>query len=59
MSNSNEWPAVWCLCSIGLCLPIIKRPIRDYPFIVTHYWRIGAALRRKAGLATASVPACE
>ncbi len=40
MSNSNEWPAVWCLCSIGLCLPIIKRPIRDYPPIVTHYWRI-------------------
>jgi hypothetical protein len=59
--QASEKPAqerTFRLSVIGLCLPIIKRPIRDYPPIVTHYWRIGAALRRKAGLAKASVPAC-
>lgn len=42
-NNLNEWPAVWCLFSIGLLLVIMKTPLRkimhvkkwyfwDYPF---------------------------
>jgi hypothetical protein len=27
-SNWNEWPAVWCLFSIGLLLVVIKTPLR-------------------------------
>jgi len=27
-SNPNEWPAVWCLFSIGLLLVMIKTPLR-------------------------------
>jgi hypothetical protein len=46
-SNINEWPAVWCLFSIGLCLTIIKTPLRRHLHIVTPYWRIGTLLRRK------------
>lgn len=29
-SNLNEWPAVWCLFSIGLLLVVIKTPLRKY-----------------------------
>lgn len=28
-NNINEWPAVWCLMSIGLLLIVIKTPIRQ------------------------------
>jgi hypothetical protein len=28
--NVNEFPAVWCLYSIALCLTVIKSPIRRY-----------------------------
>jgi len=28
-NNINEWPAVWCLLSIGLSLIVIKTPIRQ------------------------------
>lgn len=28
-NNINEWPAVWCLLSIGLLLVVIKTPIRQ------------------------------
>ena len=28
--NINEFPAVWCLFSIALCLTVIKSPIRKY-----------------------------
>ncbi len=28
-NNINEWPAVWCLLSIGLFLVVIKTPIRQ------------------------------
>lgn len=28
--NMNEFPAIWCLFSIALCLTIIKSPIRKY-----------------------------
>lgn len=29
-NSANEWPAVWCLYSIGLLLVVIKTPIRKY-----------------------------
>jgi hypothetical protein len=28
-NNPNEWPAVWCLFSIGLIFLVIKTPLRD------------------------------
>ena len=35
-SNVNEFPAVWCLFSIGLCSTIVISPIRQY-LSVTHW----------------------
>jgi len=29
-TKKNEWPAVWCLLSIGLILTVAKTPIRKY-----------------------------
>lgn len=34
--NINEWPAVWCLLSIGLLLLVIKTPLRQ--IIYTKRW---------------------
>jgi hypothetical protein len=34
--NINEWPAVWCLLSIGLLLLVIKTPIRS--ILYTKNW---------------------
>jgi hypothetical protein len=31
--NINEWPAVWCLLSIGLLLLVIKTPIRQILYV--------------------------
>lgn len=31
--NINEWPAVWCLFSIGLLLIVVKTPIRKILFV--------------------------
>ena len=31
--NINEWPAVWCLFSIGLLLIVVKTPIRRILFV--------------------------
>ncbi len=28
--NLNEWPAIWCLLSIGILLLVVKTPIRKY-----------------------------
>lgn len=55
-SNINEWPAVWCLFSIALCLAIIKTPLRRHLHVVTPYWRLGSWLKRKADAGDASVP---
>src|ERR1019366_2917982 len=49
-SNINEWPAVWCLFSIGLCLTIIKTPLRHHLYIVSPYWRLASSWRRKVGV---------
>ena len=35
-NNINEWPAVWCLLSIGLLLLVIKTPIRQ--LLYTKRW---------------------
>ena len=34
--NINEWPAVWCLMSIGLLLVVIKTPLRQLLYI--QHW---------------------
>jgi hypothetical protein len=54
-NNINEWPAVWCLFSIGLVLAIIKTPLRAHLHVGEPWWRmLGRALeRRKAVSATA------
>lgn len=28
--NPNEWPAVWCLLSIGILILVVKTPLREY-----------------------------
>lgn len=48
-SNINEWPAVWCLFSIGLCLAIMKTPLRRYLHVKTPWWRwLGGAFAAAA-----------
>ncbi|MCX7900066.1 MAG: DUF5765 domain-containing protein, partial [Methylocystis sp.] len=37
-SNINEWPAVWCLFSIGLVLAIIKTPLRYHLHVGDPWW---------------------
>jgi hypothetical protein len=32
-NNINEWPAVWCLLSIGLLLVVVETPLRQYLFV--------------------------
>lgn len=32
-SNMNEWPAVWCLLSIGLLAVVVKTPFRQYLYV--------------------------
>ena len=29
-TNVNEWPAVWCLLSIGILLLVVKTPLREW-----------------------------
>lgn len=36
-TNVNEWPAIWCLFSIGLLLVVIKTPVRKLLF-VNRWW---------------------
>ena len=35
--NPNEWPAVWCLLSIGILLIVAKTPLRRWLFVKTWY----------------------
>lgn len=35
-NNINEWPAIWCLTSIGLLLIAVKSPVRAR--LYTHQW---------------------
>lgn len=36
-NNLNEWPAVWCLLSIGILVLAVKTPIRRYIY-VDKWW---------------------
>lgn len=45
-TNVNEFPAVWCLFSIGLCCTIILSPIRQYLY-VKHSFLYPYILRSK------------
>lgn len=37
-NNINEWPAVWCLMSIGLLLVVIKTPLRRLLYSQQWFW---------------------
>ena len=37
-NNLNEWPAVWCLLSIGILLLVVKTPLRKYMYVKKWYW---------------------
>ncbi len=37
--NPNEWPAVWCLLSIGILLVVAKTPIRKLLFVQKPWWQ--------------------
>ncbi len=36
--NMNEWPAVWCLLSIGFMLIVVKTPIRKILYVKAPKW---------------------
>jgi hypothetical protein len=37
-SNNNEWPAVWCLLSIGFLLIVLKTPVRRWLPVNNWFW---------------------
>ncbi len=38
--NMNEWPAIWCLFSIGLLLIVVKTPVRKILYTrAPRWWR--------------------
>jgi len=37
-NNINEWPAIWCLLSIGLLLIVIKTPLRQILYVNNYDW---------------------
>ena len=37
-SNPNEFPAVWCLLSIGFLLLVVKSPIRKWLYVKKFWW---------------------
>jgi hypothetical protein len=55
-SNINEWPAVWCLFSIGLVLAIMKTPLRRHLHVGEPWWRRIAAWRAARAAAPAPAP---
>ena len=36
--NINEWPAIWCLLSIGFLLIVVKTPIRKILHVKRWFW---------------------
>jgi hypothetical protein len=52
-SNINEWPAVWCLFSIGLVLAIIKTPLRHHLHVGDPWWVMVGKWRAARKLAAA------
>jgi hypothetical protein len=55
-SNINEWPAVWCLFSIGLVLAIIKTPLRYHLHVGDPWWVMLQKWRVKRREAAAHAP---
>ena len=57
-NNINEWPAVWCLFSIGLVLAIIKTPLRHHLHVGEPWWVMVGKWRaaRKLAAARPAVP---
>ena len=53
-SNINEWPAVWCLFSIGLVLAIIKTPLRYHLHVSDPWWMMIYKWWRKRSVALSS-----
>ena len=47
--NPNEWPAVWCLLSIGILLIVVKTPIRQLLFV--RWWEPWRWVREPARVA--------
>ena len=45
--NVNEFPAVWCLYSIALCLTVIKSPVRKYLHVGTWIFYPSAPRRNE------------
>jgi hypothetical protein len=46
-NNINEWPAVWCLFSIGLLLIAVKSPLRRFMY-VRKWWLWSSSCRTAA-----------
>jgi hypothetical protein len=40
-SNPNEYPAVWCLLSIGFLLIVIETPVRKWLYVRRVWWHAG------------------
>ncbi|MDX2094896.1 MAG: DUF5765 domain-containing protein [Alphaproteobacteria bacterium] len=36
--NLNEWPAVWCLLSIGILMIVVKTPLRERLHVRRWFW---------------------
>ena len=45
--NINEWPAIWCLFSIGLLLVVMITPLRRYLHVGNPWWMQLDAWRMK------------
>lgn len=37
-NNLNEWPAIWCLLSIGILMVVVKTPLRDHLHVKSWFW---------------------
>ena len=48
--NINEWPAVWCLLSIGILLIVVKTPIRQLLYV--NHWPLWGNWAQGQGDAT-------
>jgi len=49
-NNINEWPAAWCLMSIGLLLVVIKTPLRQ--FLYNQHWFLWFMFKQEPILVT-------
>jgi hypothetical protein len=54
-NNINEWPAVWCLLSIGLLTLTLKSPLRRLMY-VRNWWLWPSTWRRQPDKDAPAVP---